>query len=74
MDKKEIPIGGFPPVKYCIDKDKIITDIDSKKKRLFETKSNKDINIREILSSSKKKPIINLSTKKEDIEEVETVF
>ena len=67
-----IPNGGFPPIKYC--EEKKVKKIDSKKERLFESKSEKDINIREILSSSKMKPIIDLSTKKEDIKEVESIF
>ena len=49
--------GGFPPIKYCstvtVDKEQ-----KTSKERFFSNAIKQNINIRQLLSDTKKKPII----------------
>jgi len=67
--------GGFPPIRYCPEK---AVDKDSKnvnvRERLFAPNINKNINIRQILKESIKKPVIDLDTdKNEDLEVIDQI-
>lgn len=57
--QKHLKNGGFPPIKYCsnIVSDKKETGAVSKE-RFFANAPRQNINIRQLLSDSKKKPII----------------
>lgn len=62
MNKKSFKNGGFPPLKYCpavieSKSDKLETKQTSKE-RLFANAPKQNISIRQLLSDSKKKPII----------------
>jgi hypothetical protein len=53
--------GGFPPINYCqsIESEKDLKTSKSKsKERFFSNAPRQNINIRQILSENKKKPII----------------
>ena len=54
---KSIKNGGFPPIKYCstITLDKEQT---KSKERFFSNAVKQNINIRQLLSDTQKKPII----------------
>jgi hypothetical protein len=62
--------GGFPPINYCPQEDQIKNNIN--KSRLFSSNIKSNINIIELLSDSKKKPLINISNEI-DIEEVNDI-
>lgn len=59
--------GGFPPIKYCPNKE-TKTDIKTsiKKERFFSNAPRQNINIRQLLSDSIKKPIIINDTNNDD--------
>jgi hypothetical protein len=57
--------AGFPPINYCLDNSKE----KSSKQREYSTDIKSNINIIELLSDNKKKPLINI-TNDVDIEEV----
>ena len=52
--------GGFPPIRY-IELKKGKKEV--KKERYFSTKSIKNLDIRNILTSAKKQPVISLEQK-----------
>jgi len=47
--------GGFPPIKYCSQKKE---DLSQTKERFFANAPRQNINIRQLLAESNKKPII----------------
>jgi hypothetical protein len=53
--QKNIINGGFPPIKYCPLKKE---DSSKSKERFFANAPRQNINIRQLLSDSNKKPII----------------
>lgn len=62
--------GGFPPIKYCqTDIKKQKTD----KERFYSNEIKQNINIRQILSDSKKKPIIIDEANNDDLQVVDTL-
>ena len=63
--------GGFPPIKYCVDKEskKEETNV-STRERYFSSSTKKNINIREILKVSENKPIIDINSNVEELDEV----
>jgi hypothetical protein len=71
--------GGFPPIRYCTASS---TDINTKKdstqnptkERFFSNAPRQNINIRQLLSDNKKKPIIITEDNADsDIEILETL-
>jgi len=65
--------GGFPPIKYCpeLDTDKNKDTVNkSKQERFFANAPKQNINIRQLLSESNKKPIIIADNVDNVIEEV----
>ncbi len=61
MDKNNIQKnGGFPPIRY-IELKKGKKEV--KKERYFSTKPIKNLDIRNILTSAKKQPVISLDQK-----------
>ena len=58
---KNIKNGGFPPIKYCpnttLDKEQ-----KTSKERFFSNAIKQNINIRQLLSDTQKKPIIITET------------
>lgn len=50
--------GGFPPIKYCPELDKERITNKTSKERFFSNAPRQNINIRQLLSESKKKPVI----------------
>ena len=67
--------GGFPPIKYCPEKDNNKDDKTvNVRERLFAPNVNKNINIRQILKESIQKPVIDLETdKNEDLEVIDQI-
>ncbi len=70
---QNIKNGGFPPIKYCstinVEKEK-----KSSKERFFSNTIKQNINIRQLLSDSKKTPIIiNEPVQNEDIEVIDSL-
>jgi hypothetical protein len=63
--------GGFPPIKYCpeLDKEKN-TSNKPKQERFFANAPKQNINIRQLLVDSNKKPIIIADNTDNVIEEV----
>jgi len=63
--------GGFPPINYCPqnDSDKDLK-INKSKERFFSNAPRQNINIRQILSDNKKKPIIIVEDNDENVLEV----
>ena len=58
-NQKKNKNGGFPPIKYCSYAVSNENDTDTKsKERFFANTQKQNINIRQLLSESKKKPII----------------
>ena len=68
--------GGFPPIKYCSsstnNSNSITKDGDSNKtkERFFSNAPRQNINIRQLLSDTTKKPIILTETLKNDVLEI----
>lgn len=66
---QNIKNGGFPPIKYCstvtVEKDK-----KTSKERFFSNTVKQNINIRQLLSDTKKPPIIITETVLDDNLEV----
>ncbi len=61
MSNFSVKNGGFPPINYCPKtKSELATDDKSSKtkERFFSNAPRQNINIRQILSENKKKPII----------------
>jgi hypothetical protein len=52
--QKNIKNGGFPPIRYCTQN----KDNSTSKERFFANAPRQNINIRQLLSDSIKKPII----------------
>ncbi len=61
--------GGFPPIKYCPQKKE---DSSKTKERFFANAPRQNINIRQLLSDSIKKPIIITEDNKDNELEVAT--
>jgi len=61
---KNVKNGGFPPIKYCptntLDKEQ-----KTSKERFFSNAIKQNINIRQLLSDTQKKPIIITETVEE---------
>jgi hypothetical protein len=69
--------GGFPPLIYCVEKNENENENENEnskktKSREFSTKIKSNINILELLSTTTKKPLINLSNEHniEDINDI----
>ncbi len=57
--QKNFKNGGFPPIKYCsYSKSEKKEQGTTSKERFFANAPRQNINIRQLLSDSKKKPII----------------
>lgn len=65
--------GGFPPIKYCKEIKSDISD-KSSKERFFSNAPKQNINIRQLLSDNKKKPIIITDESKNDDLEIVNVI
>lgn len=67
--------GGFPPIKYCpLNKNEKTDNKLKTKERFFSNAVKQNINIRQILSDTKKKPIIiTESSNNDDLEVIDTV-
>lgn len=65
-----LPNGGFPPVKYCKSK----TDKPIKKSKYFSFAKDfqKELDIKQILDSSNKKPLIEMG-ETESLVEIEEI-
>lgn len=73
MDKnkqKTFKNGGFPPIKYCPELDSKDKPIKTTKERFFANAPKQNINVRQLLSDSQKKPIIITENNQDDILEV----
>ena len=72
-----IPNGGFPPIKRCLDQNKILKKEKSKKSKEkkpgFFIASNNNINIRSILKDSSKNPIIDIRNKDDELDVVDSL-
>jgi len=68
--------GGFPPIRYCPEKDTNknppYNNLNSRQ-RLFSSSINKNINIRQILKESVQKPVINIDSTKEDLDVIDQI-
>ncbi len=73
MSKNFAKNGGFPPIKYCKEIKLRQEEVSGKtsKERFFSNAPKQNINIRQLLSDTKKKPII--ITDENDIDELEIV-
>ncbi len=77
MNNTKQPIfknGGFPPINYCpqVESEKGTTS--KSKERFFSNAPRQNINIRQLLSENKKKPIIIIDTNNDnDLEVVNTL-
>ncbi len=59
MSNFSVKNGGFPPINYCpLSKSDIDVKSTKTKERFFSNAPRQNINIRQILSENKKKPII----------------
>ncbi len=56
--QKNFKNGGFPPIKYCSYKKVTQNSNKTSKERFFANAPRQNINIRQLLSDSNKKPII----------------
>lgn len=59
MDKnkqKTFKNGGFPPIRYCPEPDE--KPLKTSKERFFANAPKQNINVRQLLSDTQKKPII----------------
>jgi hypothetical protein len=68
--------GGFPPIKYCPEKDNnknIPSNNLNSRQRLFSSSINKNINIRQILKESLQKPVIDINSTKEDLDIIDRI-
>ncbi len=67
--------GGFPPIKYCpLNKNEKTDNKLKSKERFFSNAVKQNINIRQILSDTKKKPIIiTESSNNDDLEVIDTL-
>lgn len=63
--------GGFPPIKYCGESD--VEGQKVSKERSFTTIPKKNINIRQLLTTKNKKPIVVISEEDEQIEEIDKI-
>lgn len=63
--------GGFPPIKYCTQSD--IASNTNIKKRGFSNNIKHNINIRQILSDNKIKPIITIDNNDDELEIINTI-
>ena len=58
--------GGFPPIKYCSNVTSNIDNKNKSKERFFSNAPKQNINIRQLLSDTHKKPIIITETNQDD--------
>lgn len=66
--------GGFPPIRYCPATSKDIPKDKTQKERFFSNAPKQNINIRQLLSDTKKKPvIITEDTNNDDIEVIDAI-
>ena len=73
MSNKMLPNGGFPPISSCIDKIKIKEEKDTEKGFFYSTKTN-SLNIRNILSKTKKKSkFIETIDNEDDLDVVDSI-
>jgi len=63
--------GGFPPIRYCYENKENST---SQKERFFASAPRQNINIRQLLSDSVKKPIIITEDNKDKDNEIEVAI
>jgi len=68
--QKNIINGGFPPIKYCPQKKE---DSSKTKERFFANAPKQNINIRQLLSESNKKPIIITEDSQDEIQVATTL-
>lgn len=67
MNNQSIKNGGFPPIKYCKEiKLREETTGKASKERFFANAPKQNINIRQLLTENKNKPIIITDDNKED--------
>ncbi len=66
---KDLPNGGFPPIKYCDENNK--TEKKMSKDRHFSSNYQKNVNIKYILAESKKPFIITGETNNDELDEVD---
>ena len=64
--------GGFPPIKYCATI-KRTEETKTSKERFFANAPKRNINIRELLSDTKKKPIIITDDQHDILEVVDAI-
>jgi hypothetical protein len=62
--------GGFPPIRYCPVSDEKEKPFKTTKERFFANTPKQNINVRQLLSDSQKKPIIIPETYNDEILEV----
>jgi hypothetical protein len=64
--------GGFPPIKYCLNtkRDQLTN---ASKERFFANAPKQNINIRQLFSETKKKPIIIIDEKQEALEVIDSI-
>lgn len=65
MEKNIFKNGGFPPINYC-QVNPTQTKDDKTKERFFANAPRQNINIRQLLSETKKKPIIITNESNDD--------
>ena len=66
MEKNIFKNGGFPPINYCQVEAKETKDDKTTKERFFANAPRQNINIRQLLSETKKKPIIITNESNDD--------
>ena len=66
MEKNIFKNGGFPPINYCQPSESNDTKDIKSKERFFANAPRQNINIRQLLSETKKKPIIITNESNDD--------
>ena len=62
--------GGFPPIKFCVNEDDA-NNVNNKKERFYQNNLVHNINVRQLLTETNKKPI--LIEKNESIDVIESL-
>jgi hypothetical protein len=70
-DNIEYMNGGFPPINFCPQPTN--SDTQNTKKRAFSNNTQHNINIRELLSDNKIKPIITIDNTENELEIINTI-
>ena len=65
--------GGFPPLKYCPTPEEKAARASNTKQRFFSNAPKQNINVRQLLTESTKKPVISIETTESDIEVIDTI-